>query len=136
MNRILSMLFAALMVAGLLVSSFVVYASLQAASASSQAFTAQVAHQPSVASLEQQGRDLFLAKGCIVCHRNDRVMRPSAGSIEFSDIPNLTAVKIDAAYLRRWLHAPKSMKPGTEMPDLNLSDSEIDALTAFLTASQ
>lgn len=34
--------------------------------------------------------------------------------------------------LRAWLADPQSVKPGTAMPDLNLPDSELDALTSFL----
>jgi cytochrome c oxidase subunit 2 len=134
MNRVFSILFAGIMVAGLIVSSLLIVTSLQAAAASS-ASTTQVALQPVALSLEQQGHDLFMAKGCIVCHRNDRVFKPLPGSMEFSDIPNLTTIKIDAAYLRRWLHDPAAMKPGTQMPNLNLSDREIEALTAFLVSN-
>ena len=34
--------------------------------------------------------------------------------------------------LRKWLKDPSAMKPGTLMPNQNLTDSEIDALIAFL----
>ena len=50
----------------------------------------------------------------------------------FDDVPDLTKLKIDADYLRRWLHDPKALKPATTMPNLNLTDDEIDALVAFL----
>lgn len=33
-----------------------------------------------------------------------------------------------------WLRAPRSMNSDTAMPDFNLSDSEITALVAYLTA--
>ncbi len=36
--------------------------------------------------------------------------------------------------LRAWLRDPASVKPGTAMPNLNLSDADLDALTAFLSA--
>jgi cytochrome c oxidase subunit 2 len=47
--------------------------------------------------------------------------------------PNLTTVKADPEYLRRWLANPSALKPNTEMPNLGLSETEIDALVAFLT---
>ncbi len=34
--------------------------------------------------------------------------------------------------LRAWLADPQSVKPGTAMPDLQLSDGDLDALTTFL----
>jgi len=34
--------------------------------------------------------------------------------------------------LREWLSDPQSVKPGTTMPDLNLSSSDLDAVTAYL----
>ena len=34
--------------------------------------------------------------------------------------------------LKKWLKDPPAVKPGTVMPNLNLSQSEIDSLVAFL----
>ena len=34
--------------------------------------------------------------------------------------------------LRRWLRDPPAMKPGSKMPDLNLSEQDIDSLVAYL----
>jgi cytochrome c oxidase subunit 2 len=34
--------------------------------------------------------------------------------------------------LRRWLDDPPAMKPGSLMPDYNLSSEEIEQLIAFL----
>jgi cytochrome c oxidase subunit 2 len=36
------------------------------------------------------------------------------------------------ANLRRWLQDPPAMKPGVDMPDLQLSSTQIDALMAYL----
>ncbi len=36
--------------------------------------------------------------------------------------------------LRAWLADPQAIKPGTAMPNLNLSGSDLDALTAYLMA--
>jgi mono/diheme cytochrome c family protein len=80
------------------------------------------------------GKDLFIAKGCAACHGH----RAVAGSGEFSNAygaggaPNLTTPKFDEAYLRVWLKDPKAIKPQTDMPDLSLKQSEIEALIAFL----
>lgn len=82
------------------------------------------------------GRSLFLAKGCIVCHQNDKISVTDKGFFQVRVGPNLTNLSIDAEFLRRWLKDPSAVKPGTEMPTLGLSDEEINALAAFLTAPQ
>ena len=76
------------------------------------------------------GQQLFVAKGCITCHRHDAVAVQRRITID--SIPNLTAYRNDPAYLRTWLKDPASVKPATEMPDLGLSASEIEALIAFI----
>jgi mono/diheme cytochrome c family protein len=86
---------------------------------------------PLTGDLAETGRQLFLAKGCVVCHVNERAMEgASEYSIDFG--PNLTRFPADPAYLTRFLESPAAAKPGAEMPDLDLSAGEIEALTAFL----
>ncbi len=80
------------------------------------------------------GQALFLAKGCIVCHRHDAVREARKELGSFSIGPNLTKVKADPDYLRRWLKDPSAVKPGTGMPTLGLSATEIETLIAFLNA--
>ncbi len=134
MKQALSLLFAALMVAGLLLSSYLIVASLEAAAGASETQMQPPAQLVASQSLAEQGRVLFVAKGCIVCHRNDNVQKIRPGGLEFDDIPDLTHNRFDAEYLQQWLHDPQSVKPATWMPNLDLSDQEILALTAFLTA--
>jgi mono/diheme cytochrome c family protein len=76
------------------------------------------------------GKQLFVAKGCITCHRHDAVAVQR--TFTFDDMPNLTAYRNDPAYLRTWLQDPAAVKPATEMPDLGLSAAEIEALIAFI----
>jgi cytochrome c oxidase subunit 2 len=38
----------------------------------------------------------------------------------------------NAAELRRWVQNPAAIKPGSLMPSMNLSDKELDAVTAYL----
>lgn len=75
------------------------------------------------------GRALFVAKGCITCHLNGRI--EGSQTIAPSG-PDLTTYTNDPAFLRRWLADPALVKPGTAMPDLNLSATEIESLVAFL----
>jgi mono/diheme cytochrome c family protein len=78
------------------------------------------------------GKSLFVAKGCVTCHIHGRV------AIKFSVAvgPDLTDYKVIPEYVAVWLKDPKSIKPQTAMPQLQLSKSEIDALVAFLSAGQ
>ncbi len=50
--------------------------------------------------------------------------------------PNLPGVtkRLDAVSLRLWLRDPSSIKGDTSMPNFRLSDSEIEAIVAYLAA--
>ena len=79
---------------------------------------------------ENMGEALFVAKGCISCHRNDNIsMAKNMHEIG----PNLTNYKGHSNYLTTWLNNPSDIKPETMMPRLNLSDAEISELVTFLS---
>lgn len=63
---------------------------------------------------------------CVSCHS----VGGSGGSVG----PALDGVagRFTAPELRSWLSDPQSVKPGTAMPNLNLSDADLDALGAYL----
>ncbi len=85
----------------------------------------------------ERGKALFLAKGCATCHVNRRVPGRTgefARAYGARDAPDLTGYANDPDLLRRWLRDPAAVKPGTAMPNLNLSDDEIADLIAFLGA--
>lgn len=107
----------------LLVISFVPWQSGTASGTDSE--TSAAARAEKVA----EGRALFLAKGCITCHRHDDAAPPSS-SIEIG--PALTSYEPDEAFVQEWLRDPRAIRPTTVMPNLELSDSEIEALIAFL----
>ncbi len=77
------------------------------------------------------GKALFAAKGCATCHVNQRADLPAQRCCPGAG-PDLTSYRNDPAYLRRWLADPAAVKPSAEMPNLNLSPAEIEALIAFL----
>lgn len=91
--------------------------------------TAQAAD--SSTPLATRGEELFVAKGCIACHRMARF--ENAFSVDFG--PDLSAYKGSPEYLRLWLKNPAAVKPTTQMPNLGLQAGEIEALAAFLTQS-
>ena len=84
-----------------------------------------------------KGQQLFLSSSCIACHTlNGTAAQGKVG-------PNLThfasrstfagaTFPITQINLSNWLANPPSVKPGTQMPNLNLSKSDIDSLVAFL----
>jgi cytochrome c oxidase subunit 2 len=44
----------------------------------------------------------------------------------YGSLPN------DPAFLRRWIANPQAIKPGTLMPDLNLSEQQVNDVVAYL----
>jgi cytochrome c2 len=74
------------------------------------------------------GRLLFVAKGCSTCHIHPAI----SGGHQIG--PQLANGRFPPEYLASWLADPKAVKPETFMPNLSLKLSEIEALTAFLTA--
>lgn len=77
------------------------------------------------------GRALFMAKGCNTCHLHAEAL--NTWSTEAG--PTLTDYQNTPEYLRVWLKDPQALKPNTEMPNLGLKATEIEALAAFLTQS-
>lgn len=85
---------------------------------------------------QTRGHDLFATKGCTGCHMINGRSKGDVG-------PNLThfasrsrfagsLFERDDENLRRWLRNPPEEKPGSLMPNLNLSEAEITDLTAYL----
>ena len=99
------------------------FSDINAAKNSGQNFTA------SSSATVADGRALFVAKGCAACHMLSGISSSIPGPVLG---PNLSDYQADRAYLRRWLRNPVSVKPGTQMPNLNLSDDEIETLVTFL----
>lgn len=86
------------------------------------------------------GASLFRTKGCASCH----VVEGYAAG-EFG--PNLTHLQqretfagamfdLNERNLRRWLRDPPGEKPGSLMPDLELTEDEITSLIAYLNTLQ
>jgi len=91
----------------------------------------------SAEALAQQGQQVFLASACIGCHTI------SGTAAQGKVGPNLTHVASRTSIaggmltntegnIKRWLANPPAIKPDSVMPNLNLSQSNIDALTAYL----
>ena len=83
----------------------------------------------------EQGRRMFVAKGCVTCHVHDDIQIKG----ELSDFgPDLTARRFPQAYLAKYLANP-SIKPsvnGKRMPNPGLREKDITPLIAFINADR
>lgn len=80
------------------------------------------------------GRQLFIAKGCITCHYNDRAAsRSEYWTIEMGapDLSNYSSAP-EILFIR--LKDPAAAKSDTRMPNLSLKKTEIEALVAFINS--
>lgn len=84
-----------------------------------------------------EGRQVFMEGACAGCHT---VRGTEAQAKVGPDLTHFASREMfagwifpnDAENLRLWLADPPARKPGSLMPDLNLSDQEIEALVAYL----
>jgi cytochrome c2 len=114
-----------------LASVMVAVVSLTASSSTATAAPSQAL--PSEAEL---GQALFLAKGCVVCHSHPAVAEQRKTFGDWRVGPDLSNVALSEEYLHIWLKDPQELKPSTQMPNLELKETEIDALAAFLLQSR
>jgi mono/diheme cytochrome c family protein len=84
-------------------------------------------------SESERGKQVFVAKGCLTCHVNERA--PGEKGMVSDYGPSLTDKSYDPAFLAMWLENPRIKPPttaGKEMPNLGLSKREITSLVAFI----
>ena len=89
--------------------------------------------------LAARGHELFMTRACAACHTVDGT--DAAGKVgpdlsDFGSRVSVAAGMLDntPANVAAWLKDPQAVKPGARMPNLGLSDSEAEALVAFLRA--
>jgi len=113
--------------------SFVTGATVPAVEAESESSTNAFSASPE--SQIEFGSQLFVAKGCITCHVNTKAARVSEyWTIDVVGATNLSKFSASPEALRLRLKDPASVKSDTEMPNLNLSEAEIEALIAFINS--
>ena len=107
-------------------------------------FAAWIASQqePAAATAEgtpaAQGQQVFLQAGCTQCHIitgvNDQVGQPAPDLTHFASRNVMAGAIMDSTpdNIRRWLANPPAIKPGSFMPNLNLTNDQIEALVAYL----
>ncbi len=78
-------------------------------------------------NISQAGEMLVEAYECFACHR----VAGRAGRALYPDLSTIQQRR-DAQWERRWLKDPQAIKAGTFMPNFQLSDDEIEAITQYL----
>jgi cytochrome c oxidase subunit 2 len=85
----------------------------------------------------EEGRRVFNSTACINCHK---VSGSVANGLFGPDLTHLMAretigsgaAQNNVANLRVWIQNPAAIKPGVLMPSMNLTDKELDAVTAYM----
>jgi hypothetical protein len=89
----------------------------------------------STLSQVELGEQLFVAKGCITCHVNTKVPNShDYWTINPEGATNLSNFSSSPEILRIRLKDPSAAKSDTQMPNLGLSEVEIEALIAFINS--
>jgi cytochrome c oxidase subunit II len=85
----------------------------------------------------RRGHDLFMSNTCVTCHT---IRGTQAGSRVGPDLTHVGSRRTIAAgtlpttrqHLTEWVRDPQSIKPGTRMPAIRLSEDELRAVVAYL----
>jgi len=113
------------------IGSFVTVPAVPAVEAQSKS-SSDVVSGASISQVEL-GRKLFVAKGCITCHANNKVARAAEYWVIDAG-PNLSNFSASPEVLFIRLKDPSSAKSDTQMPNLELTKVEIEALIAFINS--
>ena len=84
-----------------------------------------------------EGREIFNSTACINCHA---ISGTVANGLFGPNLTHLMSRETIAsgiaantsANLRLWIHDPAAMKPGALMPAMNLTERDLDAVTAYM----
>lgn len=98
-------------------------------------------HPEPKSAMQANGKALFVGLTCSSCHTVTGSGAPASKDVG-PDLTHLGDRKTLAAgvvpntpdELRKWLADPNSIKPGSNMPNLQLSPQQLDALVAYLEA--
>jgi cytochrome c oxidase subunit 2 len=87
--------------------------------------------------LQAKGAQLFAAGACKTCHMirgTEAIGKVGPDLTHFSSRTSIASKTLPSTVenVKAWLRNPQAVKPGTIMPNLNLKEEDIDALTAYL----
>ena len=84
---------------------------------------------PSSPQLVDQGRQLFYSKyRCQSCH----IVDPNQDKGYIGPVLSSAGLRLTDAWIHQWLKNPQALRPGVIDPNQNISDSDAQALTAYL----
>jgi cytochrome c oxidase subunit 2 len=98
----------------------------------------QEQRQPAIiGSAVSQGQRIFETTACINCHAVAGTVANGRFGPDLTHLMSRDTIAAGAASntpenLRQWILNPAVIKPGSLMPAMQLSDPELDALTAYL----
>lgn len=92
----------------------------------------RVARKPLDRKVVAAGRDLFLKRGCVACHRIDDI-----GSIDWLDGGDLSDVgsKRSMEFLSKWLENPSDLQPHHRMPKFVWGKGELHQMVTYLASN-
>jgi cytochrome c oxidase subunit II len=103
-------------------------------------FEQQLAPAPLPAdSLQQKGQDVFLSRGCVLCHTirgtqaNGRI-GPDLTHLASRRMLGAATLPNQRGHLAGWIMDAQRIKPGVRMPPNQLAADELQALLAYLTS--
>jgi cytochrome c oxidase subunit 2 len=81
----------------------------------------------------------FQGATCVACHAIDGTSAQARVGPDLTHVGSRGRIASgvlanDEASLRLWLKDPDAIKPGSKMPNLNLTDAQIDAIVPFLSS--
>ncbi len=87
------------------------------------------------------GRRIFEQTACVNCHTIAGTIANGRFGPDLTHLMSRQTIASGAALntpenLKLWIHHPDSIKPSSLMPAMNLSDKDLDALTAYLESLQ
>ncbi len=83
------------------------------------------------------GRKIFETTACINCHKISGTIANGRFGPDLTHLMSRDTIASGAApntreNLKQWIHDPDSIKPGSLMPAMNLSDADLESVTAYL----
>jgi cytochrome c oxidase subunit 2 len=108
---------------------------------SRQDFDHWVAQQTQLATTSNpvsEGQRIFETTACINCHAVTGTVADGRFGPDLTHLMSRETIAAGAApntpeNLRLWIQNPNTIKPGSKMPAMGLSDHQLDAVTAYLT---
>ncbi|HJZ72040.1 MAG TPA: cytochrome c oxidase subunit II [Vicinamibacterales bacterium] len=105
---------------------------------SPEEFAAWVEQQRAAPAHGHDGERVFLSLSCVNCHAvagtaAAGTFGPDLSHVMSRDTLGAGLIPNTTANLRRWIRDPQVMKPGNLMPNMQLSDRELDQVHGYLS---